>query len=243
MNHKVSMHDDLSTGKSGEMGGQHFAKVAALVGEKSRAIMLWNLLEGRAYTATELADCASVSRQTCSDHLSKMVEGGLLTFQKRGRHRYYKFVDENVAHALEKMAYLISPNGGPPALSTQSGFGYARTCYDHLAGRVAVRLTDALVKEKIITSRFDEFNVTHAGEEWFDKHGINIHELRRMKRKFVYPCLDWTERRNHLGGALGSAVLKLLFRNDWIRRRENSREVIVTPKGRIELRNEFSIEI
>ena len=247
MNYKVSRRNKLTTSSenSGETGASHFAEVAALIGEKSRAVMLWNLLEGREYTATELADCANVSRQTCSDHLSKMVDGGLLTFLKRGRHRYYKFASDNVAHVIEKMAYLISTDSAArlPESSTQNGMRYARTCYDHLAGKVAVRLTDALVSQKIITNRTDRFNVTPAGEDWFRNQGIDIDELRHVKRKFAYPCLDWTERRNHLGGALGSAVLKLFFRNDWIRRKENSREVVVTPKGRIEFRNKFSVEI
>lgn len=247
MNRKVSRYADptANAGRSDELGGRHFASVAALIGEKSRAVMLWNLIEGREYTATELADCAGVSRQTCSDHLSKLVGGGVLTFLQRGRHRYYKFANENVAQVIEKMAYLISPDGTArtPSLSAESGFRYARTCYDHLAGKVAVRLTDALVSAKIVTGHPDKFKVTHRGEEWFRVRGIDIDELCRMKRKFAYPCLDWSERRNHLGGALGAAVLKLLLHNGWIRRKEESREVVVTPKGRIELRNQFAVEI
>ncbi len=228
-----------------ETNEAQFTKVAALIGEKSRAIMLWNLLEGRAYTATELADCAGVSRQTCSDHLSKLVDGGLLTFATEGRHRYYEFASENAAQAIEKMAYLMAPGGAAHNFSmlSQSGFRYARTCYDHLAGKVAVRLTDALLSKRIITSRPNEFKVGRSGEEWFDGNGIDVHELRRMKRKFACPCLEWSERRNHIGGALGSAVLNLLLRNDWIRRRENSREIIITTKGKIELRDKFNVEL
>lgn len=225
---------------------QNFSKAASLIGEKSRSVMLWNLLDGRAYTATELAVCANISRQTCSAHLAKMVEANLLSVIKQGRHKYYKFADDNAPRVIESIGGLLAPHDtGKHALKTadKKGIMYARTCYDHLAGKLAVDITSSLVSGGIIIGRKDGYSVTGEGEKWFSSHNIAINKLMKLKRKFAYPCLDWSERKSHIGGALGTAILNLLYKNDWIRKTSYSREVIITGKGKTGLNKLFGIEV
>ena len=214
-----------------------FSKLASLIGEKSRAIMLWNLLDGRAYTATELAVSADISRQACSNHLQKLTEANLLQVVKSGRHKYYRFANDKVAQIIENLASLI-PTESKSIQKTkqeQVGIKYARSCYDHLAGTLACNLTDVMLKKKIIVYSNKTFNITDHGVEWFYKIGINVLKLSEFKRKLAFPCLDWSERKNHIGGSLGAAILDLFIENDWIRKSKNSREIIVTGIGELEL--------
>jgi predicted transcriptional regulator len=223
----------------------HFLKIAALIGEKSRATMLWNLLDGRAYTLTELAICANISKQACSNHILKLVEVKLLAVEKQGRYKYYRLANDKAAQIIENIAYLLpSEVGSNHTINLKpSGIKYARKCYDHLAGWAGVKIADALQSNGLILLNTDRYSTTDVGEKWFWGLGINISEVRQMKRKFAYPCLDWSERKHHIGGALGASFLNILFKNDWIKKTEHSREIIITAKGKAELNRLLKIEI
>jgi DNA-binding transcriptional ArsR family regulator len=222
---------------------KHFGHIASLIGEKSRAIMLWSLLDGRAYTATELAMAADISFQSASNHLSQLLNAGLLRSEKQGRHKYYRFPNERVAQAIENIAGLL-----PVASSTrvvipaqQVGIKYARTCYDHLAGCVGVQLTQSLLKNKWLIAYDDRYEISGSGRQKFEKLGIDITATQKQNRKFAYPCLDWSERNHHLGGALGAALLDSMIVRDWVRKVKHSRELLVTGKGKKELDRLFKI--
>ncbi|WP_315822371.1 helix-turn-helix transcriptional regulator [Paraflavitalea speifideaquila] len=212
---------------------QQFAAMATLIGEPARATMLWSMLDGRAYTAGELALMAGISPQSASNHLTKLMEADLLKMEKQGKHRYYRFAKSEVATALEAISQLIpGKEQVHPSKSFKNGdIQYARTCYDHLAGKVAVNLTQGLVQQKIIHLREDEYEVTTKGTTWFEELGIDIADLKQQKRLFARPCLDWTERKHHLAGALGAALLDQMLALNWLRRKAHERTVILTAKG------------
>ncbi len=206
--------------------------------------MLWNLLDGRAYTATELATSANISLQSASGHLKKMTSMNILTVEKQGRHRYFKFANDQVAQVVESMASLIPLTSEyqkikPPQLTN---FTYARTCYDHLAGHLGIQITQALLKQQIIKTFEKEYVVTEYGKKWFQKLGIDIANIKRQKRSFAYQCLDWSERKHHIGGALGASLLEKMTSENWIRKRPHSREVILTSKGKSELKKKLNLE-
>lgn len=212
---------------------QQFSAIASLIGEPARATMLWSLLDGRAYTAGELALVANISPQSASNHLNKLIEADLLKMEKQGKHRYYRFAKAEVATALEAISQLIPHKGQMPRdRSFKNGdIQYARTCYDHLAGWVAVNITQGLVQQKIILLRNDEYDVTKKGEVWFEQIGVDMAAVKQQKRFFARPCLDWTERKHHLAGALGAALLDQMLALNWIRRKANERTVVLTGKG------------
>jgi len=222
-----------------------FSEIAALFGDKSRAIMLWNLLDGRAYTATELATCASVSSQSASNHLSKLLQKEVLTVEKQGRHRYYRISSPEVAQVIESMASLLSIQTGYKTIKRPkiSAFTYARTCYKHLAGEVGVKITEALVFQKIITVAEKDFELTEKGKKWFTNFGIPVDNLENLKRSFSHKCLDWSERKHHLAGALGDSFLEMMLEKDWFRKHKNTRELILTTKGRAEIEQHLNIII
>lgn len=223
---------------------KHFGHIAALIGEKSRAIMLWNLLDGRAYTATELAISANLSFQAASNHLSQLIIAGLLAVEKQGRHKYYRFANERVAQTIENIAGLMHLPSFPVTSnhSIDTGIKYARTCYDHLAGKIGVRLTNSLLRHKLLLAYTDRYEVSHAGGKWFADIGIDIEIVQKQHRKFAYPCLDWSERNHHLGGALGAALLHAMLEQDWIRRMKHSREVLITGKGKSEMKRLLKLD-
>ncbi|MDY8137185.1 winged helix-turn-helix domain-containing protein [Aquimarina sp. 2201CG5-10] len=224
---------------------QHFGNIAVLIGEKSRAIMLWNLLDGRAYTANELATCAEISAQAASNHLSKLVKGQLLVVEKQGRHKYYRFANDKVALVIENIAGLLPVPDLKKDIIQQNpkGIQYARTCYDHLAGRAGVEITTAFINKGILVFDSNNYSVTPSGEQWFSDIGIQLKTVEQMKRKFAFPCLDWTERKHHLGGALGAVFFSTILEHDWIRKIQHSREVFITSKGATELRKRLDITL
>jgi DNA-binding transcriptional ArsR family regulator len=224
---------------------KHFGHIASLIGEKSRAIMLWNLLDNRAYTATELAIAADVSFQSASNHLSQLLNAGLLRSEKQGRHKYYRFASDRVAQAIENIAGLMPASSvlkstDHPAVT---GIKYARTCYDHLAGKIGVQLTHSLVKNKWLIGYDNRYEVSNAGNKQFENIGIDITAIQKQNRKFAYPCLDWSERTHHLGGALGAGLLQSMIQHDWIRKVNHSREVVITGKGKTEMSRLFKITV
>lgn len=222
-----------------------FAQIASLLGDKSRSVMLWCLLDGRAYTALELSICADISAQSASNHLKKLIQANILLVEKQGRHRYYRYATSEVAQVIESMAGLVSINdeytrAKKPELN---GITYARTCYDHLAGKIGVKITDALLDKGMVEIVERTYKITSTGKSWFQNVGIDIDDIMLQKRSFAHPCLDWSERRHHLAGALGASFLTMMLQNDWIRRKKDSREILVTGKGKLELKTRLNLEI
>jgi DNA-binding transcriptional ArsR family regulator len=210
-----------------------FTETAGLVAESVRATILWTLMDGKAYTATELAFAVETSASNISMHLAKLVKADLLRVESQGRHRYYAFSGEKVAYAMEALAGLMPRASlkSAPADDIIPAVQKARTCYDHLAGRTGVAVTDALLKQKIIFHTSGNFELTSRGNKWFDELGIDIGELQKQRRSFLRPCLDWSERRYHMAGALAAALLDKFLAEDWMRKTKNSRALVVTAKG------------
>ena len=223
--------------------GSIIAETAAVVGDPARATMLSALLDGRALTASELASAARITPQTASTHLAKLTEAGVLSMARHGRHRYFRFasprvtdmIDGIVAVALEKR-----PRYRP--LSRQArALDAARICYDHLAGRLSVDLTDACVARQYVVLDDKAAEVTAAGTRFFTRFGIEGSTLRSTRRRSSRLCLDWTERRPHIAGPLGAAITRRCFDLGWMERMERSHAVTVTPLGRRGLQETFGI--
>lgn len=222
-----------------------FIKTAALIGDATRAAIMWTLLDGRAFTATELSIAANTSPQNISMHLGKLLDADLLCVEKQGRHKYYRFSSKEVAYVVEAMANLIPKSVVSSKKKTEEypPIKYCRTCYDHLAGKIGVALADSLLEQKIIIEENNTFEISSEGEKWFSDFGINIEEARKQKRIFLKPCLDWSERRNHIAGSVGTLLLNKMLEQDWIRRTAHSRAVIITGKGEKELLKYFKIVV
>ncbi|MBV9379976.1 MAG: winged helix-turn-helix transcriptional regulator [Streptosporangiaceae bacterium] len=227
------------------------APAAALLADSTRAVMLQALLDGRPLAAGELARIAGVSAATASAHLAKLLDGGMITCMRQGRHRYYRLSGHEVAAALEAIS-LISKDIPVRSLRQSreaAALAGARTCYDHLAGQAGVELFQALLRSGILqeqsygTERGDPHNatldVTAAGTETLLSFGINVGELRRGRRRFAGTCLDWTQRSRHLNGALAAAITARLFELGWIECGQRRRAVVVTPLGRQGLAGTF----
>ncbi|NID16370.1 ArsR/SmtB family transcription factor [Luteibacter yeojuensis] len=222
--------------------GFRLSKVASAIAEPARGRMLCHLMDGTARTATELATVAGIASSTASAHLARLVSAGLLEVLAQSRHRYYRLTGEDVARSLETLLVVAEPAGRIRS-STPESLRLARTCYDHAAGELGVRWHDRLLErgwlEKDAAKR--EYDLSAAGKEALAGYGIDTAFPHR--RKLAYPCIDWSERRPHLGGALGAALLKLGMDRQWIRRSLEDRALIVTPKGRRELREAFGIAL
>ena len=218
------------------------AAPASLMGDATRATFLMALSQGHSLPANELARRAHVTPSTASIQLAKLVEGGLLTVERNGRHRYYGLSDPNVAIAIESLA-VIAPRR-PASSLKQARIGSelqaARTCYDHLAGALGVALLDALQRQRLLTA---ELEPTKRGVKRFSELGIDVDELARRRRPVAKRCLDWTERRHHLAGSLGAALATRCFELGWIERLPSSRAVRPTEKGHRALIREFSLDL
>jgi DNA-binding transcriptional ArsR family regulator len=238
------------------------APVAALLADSARAAMLRALLPGRPLAAGELATIAHVSPPTASAHLAKLLDGGMITVTKQGRHRYYRLASYQVAEVIEQLS-LVSRDIPVRTLHQSRearALAEARTCYDHLAGRAGVGLFDSLLRNEVIkdvgaprnlgswpeaaeSPAQRTFEVTGYGEDRLASFGLNVDELRRQHRRFAGACLDWTQRRAHLNGALGAAITTRLFELGWVERGARRRSVIVTPVGADGLAATFGWEL
>jgi DNA-binding transcriptional ArsR family regulator len=225
-----------------------FAEVAALAGDPARAGMLHALMDGRALTASELARVAGITPQTATGHLTRMTAVGLLRVEKQGRHRYHRLASAAVAQMMESIMQVASSlEGDRPKLVVgprDKALQAARTCYDHLAGRLGVALADALVAAGRAELAADAGVITEGGIEFLARLGIDTEALlsRQVKRRarvLCRPCLDWSERRPHLAGALGAALCAHSFARGWIRRVDGSRAVTITPDGYRVFREQF----
>jgi DNA-binding transcriptional ArsR family regulator len=223
------------------------ALAAALIADPTRAVILRALLPDRPLAAGELANMAGVSAATASFHLAKLLEGRMVMVARQGRHRYYRLAGHEVATALEALG-LISPPLPVRTLRQSreaAALAEARTCYDHLAGRAGVELLDAMLRHDLLareksksSSRTDSgdaaairYEVTGAGARTIGSFGINITEIRRLRRHFAGECIDWTQRRGHLNGALAAAITARLFELGWIERAQRRRSVRITEAG------------
>jgi len=222
----------------------HFGQIAALIGEPARATMLLSLLDGRALPAGELAFRANVAPQTASGHLAKLVEGGLLRVETQGRHRYYRLAGPDVGNALEALGELApAPRVRDREPDDAKVLRLARTCYNHLAGKLAVDIHSAMQSRKLL-SPVDEKHcaLTELGRKWV----IEIVPERPLKlgrrEQLARLCLDWTERKHHLGGPLGCSLLNCLCEAKWIVRMRG-RAVRLTVQGRTELGKQLGLAL
>jgi DNA-binding transcriptional ArsR family regulator len=219
------------------------AEVAALVGDPARANILCALLGGRALTATELAFAAGVSPQTTSGHLGKLHAARLVVLMKQGRHRYYRLAGRHVGEMLESIMNVALT--GPPRFQPKSrldeAMRHARTCYDHIAGVLGVGLADSMTGRDFVVLGDEGGEVTPAGMEFLRKLGVDLADARAKRRVFCRPCLDWTERRTHIGGAVGAALAKRCFELKWIERLRDGRALAITPAGRKGLLEYFDL--
>lgn len=218
--------------------GPHIARIAALIGNAGRAEVLTALMADRALTATELADIAGVTKQTISAHLAKLLDAGLLAVEQQGRHRYFRLADRDVAHLLESLMSVAFRAGAVRLRSSprEPALRRARMCYDHLAGEVGVQFYESLVQQRLVRATPAGAEITPEGAQWFAQVGIDTSALAQHRRMLCRPCLDWSERRHHLGGALGAALLQRLFEGGWAQRAQGSRVVHFTAKGELALR-------
>ncbi|MEK5240409.1 helix-turn-helix domain-containing protein [Paenibacillus sp. FSL L8-0470] len=221
------------------------AVIASLVSETSRAAILTVLLDGRFHAASELAYMAGIQPQTASFHLAKMVNANVVAVEKQGRHRYYGIRNQEVAQVMESLLSLAPPVPikSLRQASEDKALRYARTCYDHLAGSIGVQLTNALLRAGILREDKEGFAVTEDGEDFFASFQIDVEQVKKKRRSFSHKCLDWSERRHHLAGALGSALLEKLLEVNWVQRLPNTRAIKITSEGKRGFKEVFSLDV
>jgi DNA-binding transcriptional ArsR family regulator len=219
------------------------ARLAALLADHTRATFCLSMLDGRAWTAGELARAAGVAASTASEHLDHLVQGGLVTQHRQGRHRYVRLANPRVAELIEFMAEHAPPAPPPRTLrgaTVRDALAAGRTCYDHLAGRLGVAVTTAMVDKGLLTDTTG-FALTTTGITWLSTLRIDVDRLRQARRPLLRECLDWTERRPHLAGAVGAAVCRVFFDSGWITRTGTHRAVRLTDTGRAAVRDTLGI--
>jgi DNA-binding transcriptional ArsR family regulator len=219
------------------------AQIAAAIGEAARARMLYSLSDGLARTSTELAAIADVTPSTASVHLQRLKACDLVKVVAQGKHRYYTLGGPHVAAALEALSVVAGGAQEPFVPNTPQYLRVARTCYDHIAGSLGVRLHDRLLASRWLRSETVDgsYDLTPAGTAGLTAIGLDIEAVRSQRRRFAFACLDWSERRNHLGGALAAAVLDAALRRRWISREPGSRVLSVTASGRREMARHFGV--
>jgi DNA-binding transcriptional ArsR family regulator len=213
--------------------GPSIARIGALVGDHARAEVLTALMADRALTASELAQVAGVTKQTISAHLAKLLDAGLLAVESQGRHRYFHLADRDVAQLLESLMGIAFRTGAVRAQQSprEPALRKARICYDHLAGELGVLAYESLVQRKRLHRHDDRVVLTPSGARWFETLGIDVEQLAAQPRTFCRTCLDWSERRHHLAGALGAALLRQVLDRGWARRARGSRAILFTVPG------------
>ncbi|WP_260954693.1 ArsR/SmtB family transcription factor [Pseudomonas citri] len=217
------------------------SQVAAAIAEPARTRMLCALMDGHARTSTELASIADVGASTASAHLAKLKDLALVRVHVQGRHRYYSLADKRVAQALE--ALMVIGQSAAPTFTprTPDRLQFARTCYDHMAGTLAVRLHDRLLEAGWLVEAGQGYGLSESGEELFAGLGIDVQVLAAQRRRFACPCLDWSMRRPHLGGALGAALLQAAIKRKWVVQDLDSRALGLTASGHKEMAARFGI--
>jgi len=211
--------------------------IAGLIGEAGRIQMLTTLLDGNGHSASELAIAASVSPQTASSHLSKLLSGGLVFSERSGRQRLFRLKNADVAVAIEALGALADNS----AASSMPEMRFARTCYDHLGGVLAIALRNELLRRGALRQRKDAFTVTPLGTQLLRTLDIDTDLLHRLRRSFAHKCLDWTERHHHIGGAMGAALLARFLEMNWVARVRETRAVRLTHAGERGFEHVFGI--
>lgn len=220
------------------------AHFAGLLADRTRAAMCLALLDGRAWTAGELARHAGVAPSTASEHLDVLVEAGLLTHERQGRHRYLRLTGPDVASLVEELAGVVGRLEQPTSLRAArvaKELAAARTCYDHIAGTLGVALLDALLAARLLDDEHG-LSLTPTGRNWFTDLAGPQALTPPKPRPLVRTCLDWTERRHHLGGALGAVLLTQLLQRAWLRTGTQPRALVLTTEGRQGLRDQLHCE-
>lgn len=219
--------------------------IGAALADESRAAMLLALLGGDALSAGELARLAGRSPSGASAHLRALRNVGLVLVEDRGRNRFFRLAGQDVAEALEALARVAPPRPVRSLRHAAAGGALkrARTCYDHLAGELGVAVTDALVDRQLLERCEGSFHVTRAGASWLGELGVELASLERQRRSLARACLDWTERRPHLAGALGAAVADLFFARGWVQRLPGGRAVKLTAAGREWVADELAVTL
>jgi DNA-binding transcriptional ArsR family regulator len=215
------------------------SRIAAAIGEPARARMLYCLLDGHARTPTELAMVAEVSPSTASVHLSRLKTERLVKVLVQGKHRYYSLDGPRVARVLEGLSVLAGGSHDRFVPNTPARLRAARTCYDHIAGTLGVSLHDRFKALRWLSPSYD---VTPDGSKALEVLGVDIETARALRRRFAYACLDWSERRPHLGGALGAAILKIALKRKWVTQDLDNRALGVTSLGRREMLARFGLQ-
>jgi DNA-binding transcriptional ArsR family regulator len=232
----VEHHDDVA-----------ISRIAAAIGEPARARMLYCLMDGHARTSTELSVVAEVSPSTASVHLNRLKKGRLVKVQVQGKHRFYTLEGPDVASALEGLSVLAGGSHAKFVPSTPSRLRAARTCYDHLAGTAGVSLHDRFKALGWLSAGAkggdNAYDVTPDGTKAFEALGIDLEATRTLRRRFACACLDWSERRPHVGGALGAALLKVALKRKWVVQELDSRALAVTILGRREMLTRFGLHV
>lgn len=220
------------------------SQVAAAIAEPARTKILCSLMDGHARTSTELAAIAEVSASTASAHLNKLKDLALVRLHVQGRHRYYSLADQRVAQALEALM-VIGQNAAPMFKPhTPDRLQFARTCYDHMAGTLAVLLHDRMLEAGWLVMTDEQvYRLSDSGEALFGGLGIEVQDLSTLRRKFACPCLDWSMRRPHLGGSLGAALLQTALKRKWVTQDLDSRALALTALGRREIGARFGVEV
>ena len=230
----------------GRMAAANMVEVAALVGDTARATMLAALMGGQALTSSELAHLARVSRPTASGHLTKLANARLLAVTSKRRNRYYRIASPLVAKMLESIkavAAIEVPARHQPRSAQDDALRFARTCYDHLAGRLGVAIADALVAKKYVALNDDGGELTPGGKRFLAKFGATLHSTVGSRRIFCRPCLDWSERRYHIAGLVGAEICRCCQDKGWVRRQRDSRAITMTPAGRRGLRETLGVRL
>lgn len=223
------------------------ARIAGAIGEPARARMLFCLMDGHARTSTELAIVADVSTSTASAHLNRLKAERLVNVTTQGKHRFYSLEGSKVARALEALSVLADQPRRKFVPNTPTRLRAARVCYDHIAGTLGVQLHDRFKELKWISNALngagDAYELRAAGEKALDALNVNVREMRSSRRRFAYACLDWSERRPHIGGALGSALLDAAVKRKWVTKDLDSRAIRITNVGRREMLARFGLEV
>jgi DNA-binding transcriptional ArsR family regulator len=226
-------------------GVADLSAVALVIGDRRRVAMLDALLDEHDLPSCELARRVGVSPSTASTHLGRLVEARLVAVERRGRQRRYRPTGPAVAAAIEALAAIAPP--GPVHSLREATRGEllreGRTCYDHLAGRLGVALTGALASRGLLRRRDGSYVLTRRGQQMLSELGIDVGRVRDQRRRFAFPCLDWSERREHLAGALGAALSERLFALGWVERVGPTRAAVVTQSGRAALRYRFGLDL
>jgi DNA-binding transcriptional ArsR family regulator len=221
------------------------SRIAAAIGDPARSRMLYSLSDGHARTSTELAIFAGVSPSTASAHLSRLLAERLIKVHAQGKHRYYSLEGPNVASVLEGLSVLAGSPRQKFVPNTPESLRFARSCYDHMAGVLGVSLHDRLCELRWLSSGGDgkEYEVTAEGVKAFAAFGIDLDDVRKLRRRFACACLDWSERRPHLAGALGAALLGVALKKKWVVQDLDSRALSLTTVGRREMQSRFGLQL